>query len=502
MTVWRSLAGGVSALCIMTALPAHADVTPEQVWQIWKDLAGSGGATISAGSESRVGDTLSVRDVTVSQDVETGGIKMTLPQIDLRDRGDGTVLMTLPAESELGMEVVSPEGEKIDIAVAITHEGMQTIVSGSPEDLTYDASAAKLVVSLVKITNDGEPIDLHVDMNIAGLKEMVHLTGAETRKIEASFGVDTVGMTISAKQPEGPGTFDMTSTMQSIAGTTSATIVVGADMKNVAAELAKGFAVNMMLTSGAGSSMVDMTDERGPSHIESSQGGGSLRVALDKDRLNYGGSATDASMVMTTPDIPFPQITAKLSEFAFNLLMPVGKSDEGKDFGLLVKLVDLTVNDEIWGMIDPTAVLPHDPATLIVDLGGKARWFFDIFDPTRTDGAPPVPGEVEAVDLNALQVKVAGADLTGSGSVTIDNSDLTTYDGMPKPVGSVDLKLVGGNGLIDKLVQMGLLPEDQAAGARMMLGLFARPGDGEDTLVSKIEMTGEGAVLANGQRIK
>ena len=50
--------------------------------------------------------------------------------------------------------------------------------------------------------------------------------------------------------------------------------------------------------------------------------------------------------------------------------------------------------------------------------------------------------------------------------------------------------------------KMGLVPEEQAMGARMMMGLFARPGDGEDTLVSTIEVQEDGSVLANGQRIR
>ena len=73
---------------------------------------------------------------------------------------------------------------------------------------------------------------------------------------------------------------------------------------------------------------------------------------------------------------------------------------------------------------------------------------------------------------------------------------------MPKPTGAVDLKLVGGNGQLDKLVTMGMLPDEQAMGARMMMGLFAVPGDAPDTLNSKIEINDEGHVLANGQRIQ
>ncbi|MEM9581020.1 MAG: DUF2125 domain-containing protein, partial [Pseudomonadota bacterium] len=101
-----------------------------------------------------------------------------------------------------------------------------------------------------------------------------------------------------------------------------------------------------------------------------------------------------------------------------------------------------------------------------------------------------------------LLVSVAGAKLTGDGDFTFDNTDLTSFDGLPKPTGKVNLALDGGNGLMDKLVQMGLLPEEQAMGARMMMGLFARPGEGEDSLTSTLEINEEGHILANGQRIQ
>ena len=39
-------------------------------------------------------------------------------------------------------------------------------------------------------------------------------------------------------------------------------------------------------------------------------------------------------------------------------------------------------------------------------------------------------------------------------------------------------------------------------GARMMMSMFAVPGQGEDELTSKIEVTGDGQVKANGQRLK
>ncbi|WP_457645362.1 DUF2125 domain-containing protein, partial [Profundibacter sp.] len=234
----------------------------------------------------------------------------------------------------------------------------------------------------------------------------------------------------------------------------------------------------------------------------SSSESGSLKFALDREMLNYGATATGTKSSFTSSDFPFP-IDITMAEAAFNLLMPAGPSDDPKDLNLTVKLVDFNVNDMIWGMADPMGKLPHDPATIVLDIDGKANWFVDIMDPESAQSSDlDMPGKLKELSLNALQVKVAGADLTGNGAFTFNNDDLETFDGIPAPTGEINLKLVGGNGLLDNLVAMGLLPEDQAMGVRMMTGMFAVAGEGEDTLTSKIEVNGDGSILANGQRIK
>ena len=49
---------------------------------------------------------------------------------------------------------------------------------------------------------------------------------------------------------------------------------------------------------------------------------------------------------------------------------------------------------------------------------------------------------------------------------------------------------------------MGIVSDQDAMGARMMMGMLAVPGDGPDQLKSKIEINAAGHVLANGQRIQ
>jgi len=185
--------------------------------------------------------------------------------------------------------------------------------------------------------------------------------------------------------------------------------------------------------------------------------------------------------------------------------MPVTQNDQEQDFAFGFKMGDFTMSDMIWGIFDPAAQLPRDPATVAIDLTGKVNLLFDLLDTkqmTAVESGEIAPGELNAVTLNNITVSAVGAALTGSGDFTFDNSDLETFDGMPAPTGAIDLKLVGGNGLLDKLVAMGMLPEDQAMGARMMMGLFAVAGAGEDTLTSKIEVNDQGHVMANGQRLK
>ena len=166
----------------------------------------------------------------------------------------------------------------------------------------------------------------------------------------------------------------------------------------------------------------------------------------------------------------------------------------------MLNLSGLEVSDFIWAMIDSAATLPHDPATLLVRLTGQAKMLVNLTDPIASAGVD-MPAELHALNIDELRLSIAGAELTGAGGFTFDNTDTTTFDGLPAPDGTVDLQLVGGNGLLDKLVQMGLVPQDQAMGARMIIGLFSTPSD-PDTLNTQITVTPDGAISANGQRIQ
>jgi hypothetical protein len=105
---------------------------------------------------------------------------------------------------------------------------------------------------------------------------------------------------------------------------------------------------------------------------------------------------------------------------------------------------------------------------------------------------PPVPAP-ESLNITELGLKVAGAALAGTGAFTFDNSA-----GIPMPLGEANITITGANALIDGLIATGLMSQDDAMGARMMMGMFMVPA-GDDSLTSKIEAKEGMQILVNGQ---
>jgi hypothetical protein len=290
-------------------------------------------------------------------------------------------------------------------------------------------------------------------------------------------------------------------TFADLKGSTKGNLLGAEIMANMATALNSGFTTDSTMSFGAMSLTADVTDATGPTAIKGSATGGGFVLALDKQRINYGSSLTGAQFTVSGAQIPFPEVAVGFAEFAFNVLVPASKSETPQDFAYLTKIVDLTVSEDVWGLFDPAATLSREPATFIVDAKGTGRWLQDIMDPAvQMDGVEP-PGELNSLDLTQVLLKAAGAEVGAVGGLTFDNADTTSFDGMPAPTGTINVDIKGVNKLIDNLIAMGILPDDQAMGARMMLGMFTRPGAGPDEVTSVIEFK-DGGIFANGQQLQ
>ncbi len=499
------LAGSTAVALWFTASGAMAQVTAEDVWQSWKTMSESVGQTITTTSEAREGDTLVVEGLSLSINEPTGLIgESAIGTVRFRDTGTGTVEVTMPETYPISM-TIPPDGSDSDgpttIKMTINQPGMMMTAGGNATDTSYDFSAPTIGIDVTEVVNAEGPVNVKFDVNLTGVAGRYLMTGATGAKdLDSTFSAASAVFTGSGT--EEASNFNVTVSIADVKGATKGSFL-GADMMaNMATALNAGFASNGGMSYGKTSFDVNIDDAGAQSKITGTMDGGNFDFGMDKVQLTYAIGMKAANYSISGSTIPFPQVDLGFGEFAFDVLMPVSKSDTPQNFSFLTKMVDLKMSDDIWAMFDPMGQLPRDPATLIIDTKGTAKLNADIMDPASTATMQDsFPGELNSLDLTQLQLKLAGAVVDGKGALTFDNTDLTTFQGIPAPTGQIDVTLTGINALLDTLVAMGIVPEDQIMGARMMLAMFAKPGDAPDTLVSTIEFKDKG-LYANGQRLQ
>lgn len=507
MTIFKTTATSAVALSLcLSGSAAFADVTAQDVWQDWRSYMEGFGYTLD-GTESRSGDTLTISDLTMTMEMpeEAGTVSLSMSEFMFTDNGDGTVTMTLPPTLPVRISVDSPDAEDVDMSIDYITDDFAMVASGDSSALNYAYTADALTIMLKELVVEGEAVEFGTaQMNVDNLAGSSAIKVGDLRNIVQTISTGKVSYDMDFVDPEGSGRMVINGSVNSTSFEGSGDYASEMDMNDMAAMMEAGFAFDGSFTHDGSQFTMDFDDDGEQMQINSQSGSGLFRVAMGDDGLLYDIATDNLKMTFAGAELPFP-VDIAMEQSGFKLLAPVSKSEEPQDFALALTLGDFTVSDAIWGMIDPAGQLPRDPATIALDLTGKASLFFNLFDPEEMEeieSGETMPGELNSLTLNALTVRAAGAELTGDGAFTFDNSDMVTFSGMPAPDGAVDLSLTGGNALLDKLVAMGLLPEEQAMGARMMMGLFAVPGAGEDNLTSKIEVKPDGQILANGQRLQ
>ena len=490
----------------LSTLPAFADVTGAQVWADWKDYMQGFGYAIT-GTEAQSGDTLTVSDIVMSMTLpeNEGDVQMSMGTLSFTDNADGTVSVNLPAQMPLSFNVSPMDQDGAARGTMLIEQvGQMMRVSGDPGDFTYTYRADAMTMTLQEFeTTDDEGSAGTFDfvVGLTDLSSTTRTTVDDLRGYDGSLSAAALTYEMSFDVPEGPeqgsGSVKGAMTGLSVTGTGQFPDCMDSAMMNEM--IAAGAEVTSTMTYQSGSSDINAVSPDGPFAVTTRSTGGTFLVNMGADGLLYDLSQTGVEMTAQVPDFPFP-VALTMAESGFRMGMPIVESEEPQGFAFGFKLGDFTISDAIWSLFDPTGQLPRDPATLELDLAGTARVLTDIFDPMAMASAAN-PGEINSLDIRTLLIDMIGARLSGMGEFTFDNSDMVTFDGVPRPEGALELRLEGANALIDKLVAMGVLPQEQAMGARMMMGMFTVPA-GDDTLTSRIEVNAEGHLLANGQRLQ
>lgn len=484
-----TLAGGGTAL---------ADLTHKQVWEAIREWSAAFDQQVAAATQQVQGDTLVLTGVTFDSDVDGAKTVVTVPEIRLQQMAAESVQITMAENSTIQHSVESSFFSPASNALMrLSQNNTNVIVTGTPEQMTFATQLDSMSLTLVEYTEGGAAQDIDFTLSIADLTENSVLRLGEEIGVTSTTRVGSVAISVDDKSdgPDGTGRFDGQINGVTIAASMDNAQLFSDDDMQASAALEAGFAVSLQFDMG--DSQFSFAQE-----ADGDASGGTMSWDSAGIGFGMGGTRMTAQMTMgalslnaTSAMAPAP-IDYTLEDMALSIDMPVLITPEAVPFSAALRMVGLSLGDDFWGVFDPSSAVPRDPASIILAFSGAGRWTDNILDDAPDDTDAP-SGEIESLSIDEMNLAVGGAELTGEGAFTFDNTDLTTFDGMPRPEGRMGLTLRGGQTFLNALVAAGLLPQDQAFFGQMMLGALARSA-GEDFFVSEIVISEDGSVLANG----
>jgi hypothetical protein len=497
MSVKQSLIA--STALVVFAVPASAAITPAEAWTSMQTYYANAGFTVTAQREDD-GDDLILRDMVITSARETGDVTFNIPELSLERDGDG-VDLTMSDTMTVNIPTIAPDGSSAETLVTLTQKGLAADITGEADDMNIDFKSSEIVVETSGSRTADDPIPMVLRMAFDGLKGTETVKTGDMTEVTADFTVDSISYTMTGATPPAsddigaaPTTFNSNGSLEN--AVVNFELVTPADLESATMTEAvqNGLRTKGALKFGKSSGGSEVETANGMMKTQTTSEGSNLNFSLDASGGQYSANSLHAVLDLTLPDFPLP-VHAEMASAGAAMKFPTMPGNEASPVGIDLRLENLTVNEELWGLFDPSKKLPRSPATVIVALDGMARLTGDFTD-SASDMTQKPPFELESMSLTELKIALMGADLTGTGTMTMDNTQP-----MPVPAGAVDLRLEGGNALIDNLVETGLVPSEQLMGIRMMLGLFAVPA-GDDVMTSKIEMREDGGVYANGQRLR
>ncbi len=502
----------ISAIALHAPDVSFAEISASDVWQIQQDYFETIGGQLT-GSTSRAGKTETIRDVSLHFDLplELGFISFATTGMTLTENDDGSVSIGYVEPAVLKISAELSEQDEISMSVGFELENFELLAAGKAGDITFDSSVGRINMALEEYSASAS--DLEADtVAFTGVIEdfsgRTQITMSEMAKVSAHYETGAQRFDFEVVGAETGKSIGSERAERVVSKTEIALPRNGMDIMNLAAALAEGLSISTDTSMHGYESKQsveidgqELSDQWSFSEVQTAH------IVFDRNGVVLAGAAQQNVTKMDIPEV-FPVVW----EFAADLIegemnWPISASDDPQEAHMRLEMRGLTASDDLWAMIDPEAVIPRDPATVAVDMSGKVRNLIDWMNfplVSQVFEADEVPVTAESVALDELEIKVAGASLNGSGALEFDNDDLQTYGGFPKPVGAIALEMSGANSLIDRLSALGVMDEAEVQGFRMMLAIMAKPDPsaGPDALVSRIELTEEGHVLANGNRIK
>jgi hypothetical protein len=503
----QALCGAAALLSLTAVTPAMADITADDVWSNTSAVFRAIGGTLN-GTQARTGELLTVSDISIdfTLPMDAGNLRFSTDSIAYLENGDGTVSILYPPDPTVTAEATFPGEGHFLVRLKADYSNYDVTASGARGDITYVSQFSDVVVGLDTVELP-QTADAQFDFNVsmpAG-NTTTRVTEGDLLSITMDSEIAPYSLSMGMKAE---GDVSSISTGEYQATTARSVLALppdGFDLMNIAAALRAGLNLDISTQTG-GYSTTATTSMNGEIFSNQTQSigatAGAMRLDLDRFELDLNG-VDMAVRIDIGGGFMFP-LEFGTQKFAIRVSTPVSASPDPQEFSFALGLDALRLGHAIWAQFDPGKQLPRDPGNMRVDVSGTVTNSIDLFDFDALETSAMTgtgPTAINSLSLNDFLVGMAGAEVTGHGDVTLDNSDLATFGGLPRPTGRIEFEATGANGLLDKLIGIGLIGTDEALGFRLSMGMFSEVV-GDDRLRSTIEFGPNGQITANGQRIK
>ncbi|TKW66800.1 MAG: DUF2125 domain-containing protein [Paracoccus denitrificans] len=404
--------------------------------------------------------------------------------------------------ADTGDTAEDAEIETVTIDISIANPGETVTVTEDGAGNVYEYQFPTFEMNVDRLTTpEGEVIENPGKLTVTKFIGTDRLESGESLTLDQTGKAESVALNIDFSHESGTALID--ATIADLAFEGKGTVPPGTNMgPELSAAMKAGLNADGAITAGPTTINLDVTTnepDAGPQQVKANSTMESLGLdfMMADGRIGYSGTTGKSTTEVTVPDVPVP-LSYSADSAQFNIEVPVIAAAEPQPFKFVYGIDGMTLSDGIWGMFDPQSVLPRDPASIMVDMSGTARLDVDVLDTAAMEDPNVAPGAVNSLKLNNVDISALGANVSATGDLTSpEGGDLST------PLGTINARLTGINPLFDKLVQAGLLPEDQAMSIRMMMAMFAKPdAQNADVMISDVEFRDGGSIFVNGQQVK
>jgi len=480
------------------AQPAPA-LTAEELWADWQSQSAAMGQIVRADQITAGPGTLTIGGYSSRFDDSDLATVARLDQIVMTETGDGRVIVTMSDVYSISTSFApEPGAAPVTAVFNVTMPGLTITASGDVGARIYAYDAPRIMIEDGPITGGAGPlpaIDLRVA--ISDFAAIYQIDGTDPAQISyastSSIGGVAGALDLIPPAPE-VGQLKMNFALGASTGTGSGSFGDLAAMATSPDVFPKGLAFNGDTSYDSARIEVTFLHPQDAFTLLASNQGGRLSASFSERAISYGVAARETSIYVAGADLPVP-VTLSMQSSELGFALPLAQSAAPQAISARLAYRDVVLGPEIWGMIDPGQAIPRDPISVIADVTGSVRVLSNLFA-TDTAKMAAIPGELVDLSVNELRIAVAGAELTGTGAASFAPGPV------PVPVGAVDLQLRGANALFDRLQAAGLVPFEQLAMARGLLGVFTRPGTEPDTVQTTLQFTEGGGIIANGMPLR